>query len=123
MRLYGCWQHLTLIGKYYLHEYENLKNHEIISGRVYKILICCFRSVAQKFDFEKSSLHHCFERVVQVLNEIAEKVILWPTGEKLDQVKNRFKEIAGLKGIIGAIDGSFIPIKAPEVCTDINFNT
>ena len=73
-------------------------------------------SVAQKFDFGKSSLHHCFRRVVQVLNEIAESIIVWPTGEKLKSVKEKFRQVAGLRDVIGAIDGTFIQIKAPEVC-------
>lgn len=62
----------------------------------------------------KSSLHDSFRRVVNALNDIADSVIVWPTGDKLTAVKNRFSEIGVLPNV-GAIDGSHIPILAPHV--------
>lgn len=63
----------------------------------------------------KSSLHDSFRRVVNALNNIADSVIVWPTGDRLTAVKNRFNEIGVLQNVIGAIDGSHIPILAPHV--------
>ncbi|XP_051162213.1 uncharacterized protein LOC127282158 [Leptopilina boulardi] len=74
-----------------------------------------YRSVAQRFDLAKSSLHACFITVVNVLNEIAPNVISWPAGENLMNVEKKFRRMAGLSDVIGAIDASLILIKAPEI--------
>lgn len=63
----------------------------------------------------KSILHDSFRRVVNALNDIADSVIVWPKGDKLTAVKNKFREIGVLPNVIGAIDGSHIPIIAPHV--------
>ena len=55
-------------------------------------------------------------RVIEALNEIAHNVIEWPRGERATHVKQSFQQIAGLPNVLGAIDGSYIPIKAPKVC-------
>jgi len=54
-------------------------------------------------------------RVVEALNEIAGDVIEWPQGEKAIHVKQTFQQIAGLPNVLGAVDGSYIQIKAPKV--------
>ncbi|KAK3931341.1 Protein ALP1-like [Frankliniella fusca] len=77
-----------------------------------------FRSVSDRFDMGKSILHDTFVKVVEALNGIADSVIIWPTGEKLISVKNKFQRLgktAKLANVIGAIDGSHIPIPAPKV--------
>lgn len=55
-------------------------------------------------------------RVVEALNNIAGDVIKWPQGDKATYVKETFQQIAGLPNVLGAIDGSYIDIKAPIVC-------
>ena len=54
-------------------------------------------------------------RVVEALNDIAGEVITWPRGEIATQVKETFQHISGLSNVLGAIDGSYIEIKAPKV--------
>lgn len=63
----------------------------------------------------KSILHDSFRRVVYALNDIADSVIVWPQRDTLTAVKKRFNEIGVLPDVIGAIDGSHIPILAPHV--------
>lgn len=63
----------------------------------------------------KSILHDSFRRVVSALNNIADSIIVWPQNDRLTAVKNRFSEIGVLPNVIGAIDGSHIPILAPHV--------
>jgi len=63
----------------------------------------------------KSILHYSFRRVVYALNNIADSVIVWPGGDRMTAVKNRFSEIGVLPDVIGAIDGTHIPILAPHV--------
>lgn len=55
-------------------------------------------------------------RVVEALNDIAGNVVEWPRGEKATHVKQTFQQISGLPNVLGAIDGSYIEIKAPKVC-------
>lgn len=72
------------------------------------------RSVGDRFNMAKSTLWYCFERVVISLNVIAPQVIEWPSKEQIPFVKEHFRKIAGLENVIGAIDGTYIPIKAPK---------
>lgn len=53
-------------------------------------------------------------RVVKCLNDIAGQIIVWPRGQELNRVKSDFDKNSLLRGIIGAIDGTHIPIKAPK---------
>ncbi|KAB0792274.1 hypothetical protein PPYR_07761 [Photinus pyralis] len=73
-----------------------------------------FRSVGERFNMGKSSLSVSFFRIIKALNNIAPKVIVWPTGEQVEAVKEKFSNLAGIDGVIGAVDGTFIPIKAPK---------
>lgn len=49
-----------------------------------------------------------------MLNSVAPQVIKWPEGERLNQVKRKFENIAHLQNVIGAVDGTYIQIKAPR---------
>lgn len=77
----------------------------------------CCRSVGEKFDMSKSSLNDSVRRVVQSLNSIANEVITWPIGEQLAASKEKFNHLGDtpMPGVIGAIDGSYIFIKQPNI--------
>lgn len=77
------------------------------------------RSVGDRFNMSKSSLSVSSERVINALNMIAPEVITWPRGDKLIEIKNSFEKMAGISNIIGAIDGTFIPIKAPSEDSEV----
>ncbi|XP_028048533.1 putative nuclease HARBI1 [Monomorium pharaonis] len=76
-----------------------------------------FRSVSEKFDLGKSSLNACVRRVVKALNSIANEIIKWPIGLELASSKEKFMHLGQtpLPGMIGAIDGSYIFIKKPDI--------
>lgn len=57
----------------------------------------------------KGSLFWCFIRVVEALYSIK-----WPNMEQRILIKNKFENISGIPGIIGAIDGTYVPIKASK---------
>ncbi|XP_012219683.2 putative nuclease HARBI1 isoform X1 [Linepithema humile] len=76
-----------------------------------------YRSVGLKFNLAKSSLNHCVRRVVQVLCNISNNVIKWPSVNDMNTVTEKFKRIAGLNYVLGAIDGTHIEIPAPSVDT------
>ncbi|KAJ3655867.1 hypothetical protein Zmor_014976 [Zophobas morio] len=73
-----------------------------------------YRSVGERFDLGKSSLSVCFMRVIKILCSLTQRIITWPTGHKLTEVKEKFRQMAGLPNVIGAIDGTYICIKAPH---------
>ena len=73
------------------------------------------RSVSDRFNVTKSSVFLCFRRVCEALkNHVASRVIKWPTEGRAKIVMEGFRQLKGMPGVIGAIDGSHIPIKAPE---------
>lgn len=64
-------------------------------------------------------------RVVNAINDAASHVIKWPRGDHLLEVKQGFERMAGIKNIIGAVDGTYIVIKAPKedpLCYDPSSN-
>ena len=69
------------------------------------------RSVAEKFDLGKSSLHHCFVRVIEVLNHLAPAIIKWPTLNEIERINLSFHD---LPGAIACIDGMYVQIPAPS---------
>ncbi|KAF7996136.1 hypothetical protein HCN44_010802 [Aphidius gifuensis] len=73
-----------------------------------------YRSIGDRFDMGKSSLFHSFQLVVQALNEIAPRVITWPSPERRQVIRQHLEEAGGLPNVVGAIDGTFIRIKAPR---------
>lgn len=48
------------------------------------------------------------------LYNLAPTVVTWPLGERLLTVKGKFRRMAGMQNVIGAVDGTFINIKAPK---------
>ena len=65
----------------------------------------------------------CVNRVSRALkNNIASQVIVWPTQERALVIMEGFRRHRGLAGVRGAIDGSHIPIKAPEECPENYIN-
>ncbi|XP_071086577.1 uncharacterized protein [Haliotis cracherodii] len=73
------------------------------------------RTISVKFGVAKSSVHSVVHTVNTVIEKIAKKYINWPDAQ-LHQLHQNFKTVADiffmLSGVIGAIDGCHIPIKA-----------
>lgn len=63
----------------------------------------------------KSSANDSFMRVVEALNDIAGDVIVWPDENRRTAIREKFRRTGQLPNVIGAIDGTKIPIKAPKV--------
>jgi len=77
------------------------------------------RSVGERFDISKSTLFACFERVIDTLNSVSSQVICWPRQEELVTITEKFKAMAGIDGVVAAIDGTYVPIKAPSENPDV----
>ena len=50
-----------------------------------------------------------------MLEQMAPEIIKWPTGQNLIETIQGFQKAAGFPGVVGAIDGTHINIKAPNV--------
>lgn len=61
----------------------------------------------------KGSLYFSFLRVISALNKLAPTIIKWPSRDLSDRISGEFFNMSGIRGIIGAIDGTYIAIKAP----------
>lgn len=61
-------------------------------------------------------------RVVTALNEISLKIIFWPNREERQRIALSFQASAGIEGIIGAIDGTYIATEAPSENPDVYIN-
>lgn len=69
--------------------------------------------MGDRFDMGKASLYSSFLRVICGLNKLAPRVICWPLEERKTVIKNKFLQLAGVSGVVGAIDGTYVHIKAP----------
>ena len=56
--------------------------------------------------------------VTNAICNLATKYIQFPRGEELQQIKEAFLSQSGMPGVIGLIDGSLFPIKAPSGPTE-----
>ncbi|KAI4454106.1 hypothetical protein MML48_scaffold00000245 [Holotrichia oblita] len=72
-----------------------------------------YRIVSEKFDISKSTAWTYVTKVCNVLTILAPNYIRWPVGEKVKDVVDKLRKRQGFPRVIGAIDGSHIPITAP----------
>lgn len=67
----------------------------------------------------KSSLSVSFFPVIKALDNISSNIISWPSVEERMEIQQGFRSAAGLNKVIGAVDGTFVPIKAPKEDSEV----
>ncbi|XP_046408922.1 putative nuclease HARBI1 [Ischnura elegans] len=72
------------------------------------------RTLANLFNVSFSSVSRIVRRVVNWLVTLTPEVIKWPEGNQINKESAAFEALSGIRGCIGAIDGSHIPINQPE---------
>ncbi|XP_071092711.1 uncharacterized protein [Haliotis cracherodii] len=72
------------------------------------------RTISVKFGVAKSSVHSVVHTVNTVIEKMAKKYIKWPDAHRMATIASEFQDRAEFPGVIGAIDGCHIPIKAPS---------
>jgi len=70
--------------------------------------------VCVKFGVGKATALRAVRRVTYTLYCLAPHFIKWPRGEETTRVIEEFQRTKGFPGVIGAVDGSFIQIRAPK---------
>lgn len=83
---------------------------------LYKLASCCeYRVVGNVFGVHKSTVKKFVYRVINAINKSLMKIhIQMPDSEECERISTVFESISGIPQIIGCIDGSHIPIIAPE---------
>ncbi|KAK4882540.1 hypothetical protein RN001_005859 [Aquatica leii] len=75
----------------------------------------CYRTIADRFDITVTMAWEYLQKTVSALVSIASVVITWPlTNHKRQQIVEQFSKRQGVTCILGAIDGTHIPIVAPS---------
>ena len=70
---------------------------------------------ADRFHVTEFTVLRIRDRICKViLDHFVRRYIVWPTGADRGTVVRAFREKRGFPGEVGAIDGSHIPIKAPQ---------
>ncbi|XP_015749673.1 PREDICTED: putative nuclease HARBI1 [Acropora digitifera] len=72
------------------------------------------RLVADRFDVTFSSVSRVVRRVTESVLALRNQYIKWPNGAQLRETMESFLTEGGFPGVVGAIDGSLIQIRAPE---------
>ncbi|XP_068686411.1 putative nuclease HARBI1 [Montipora foliosa] len=71
------------------------------------------RLVADRFNVTFSSVTRILERVTKALLRLRRQFIKWPGNAQLQETADSFEASGGIPGIVGAIDGTLIQIRAP----------
>ena len=79
-----------------------------------------FRSVADRFGLSKGSLHYFLGNFCRLMSgeKILPQLISWPEKTEYSQIAEGFAQRAGFPGVIGAIDGTYVPITGPTEFRD-----
>ncbi|XP_046397783.1 protein ALP1-like [Ischnura elegans] len=65
-------------------------------------------------EIANAKMSRIVRRVVNWLVTLTPEVIKWPEGNQINKESVAFEALSGIRGCIGAIDGSHIPINQPE---------
>lgn len=80
-----------------------------------------FRSVSDRFGVSKGTLHHYLSKFTEVMqrHQILKNLISWPNSdEEYSQISEKFSARAGFPNVVGALDGTYIPISGPTTFRD-----
>ena len=77
-------------------------------------------TVADRFDVSVSTVFTIRNMFIKCLSELRTKFIVWPNSTEKALIKEKFKNISGFPGVIGAIDGSHITI-VPNVSQQTSY--
>nr|CAI5854005.1 unnamed protein product [Callosobruchus analis] len=73
-----------------------------------------FREISKIFNVTRSSAHRVIRKIVQFLSQKSKSYIKWPNSQRLNIVREGFRKMKGINGVVGAIDGCHINIKKPR---------
>lgn len=72
------------------------------------------QTIADIFGVCESTVFNLVKRISSVIcSELMPLHIKWPTGHRVQRTINEFQQLKGFPGVLGAVDGSHIPIRSP----------
>ena len=90
-------------------------NHRVAIAVYLMAFFAEYRTIANLFGVGKSTVHKCTHDVCTAMAEnILDKYVKFPTDDDLQHVIDDFDNIWGFPTCAGAVDGTHIPIIAPE---------
>lgn len=82
-----------------------------------------FQSIADHYRVCEFTVFNIVKRLSDVIcAHLLEKYIKWPEAQNVQETVQGFMNLKGFPGVLGAIDGSHIPIKTPVVCPENYIN-
>lgn len=74
-----------------------------------------FLAAGDRFGLAKSTAYYIFSEIVEILAGLLPDYVSWPDRRSCQETERIFRRRShGFPGVIGAIDGCHIPIKAPK---------
>lgn len=70
--------------------------------------------IADRFGVSESTVVACRDKVMVLILKLRNRIIRWPYQKELQDEDREFARRNGFPGIVGAIGGTHIPIKAPK---------
>ncbi|XP_061194770.1 putative nuclease HARBI1 [Saccostrea echinata] len=81
------------------------------------------QAIADQFGVCEYTVFDIVKRLANIVcRELLQQCIKWPDGEKVSNIVKGFKDLKNFPAVIGAIDGSHIPIKTPNHCPENYIN-
>ncbi|CAG8583868.1 12125_t:CDS:1, partial [Dentiscutata heterogama] len=72
-------------------------------------------TIATLFGFCETTILNFLDRIIIAIQSLKSEYIVWPSGNYKEEVNAKFEQIQGFPMVIGAIDGSHIPLfEAPS---------
>ncbi|KAE8748732.1 hypothetical protein FOCC_FOCC004535 [Frankliniella occidentalis] len=95
---------------------QGLSVEKVVAIAIYKMAsLTEYRQVGNQFGVHKSTVHNClYAFCIAVNDELGAEHIRMPDEAEATIIANQFEAITNIPQIIGAIDGSHIPITGPE---------
>lgn len=75
---------------------------------------CSYREISEQFGYSEGCIFQSVQIVLDILCGQSDNYIKWPTPDEALEIEKEFKSVAGFPGVIGAIDGCHIEVKAPD---------
>lgn len=79
--------------------------------------------IADHFGVCEATVHTIVHRTSSIIcSDLLPALVKWPSGMKVQETVDKFFQHKGFPGVLGAIDGSHIPIKTPKVDGEQYYN-
>ncbi|KAI4463184.1 hypothetical protein MML48_4g00006682 [Holotrichia oblita] len=81
-----------------------------------------FRCIPEQYNVSKSTAWLYVHKICEILAKLSKNYIKWPTGIEVFKTMSEFQKRQGFTNVIGAVDGSHIPITPPKKQQKAYFN-